>query len=134
MTAISRIRKLGLAWAVIFGVSAYALPIKPDLEKMLRQQEQAPRQYEPARAGWDGPEMVRPQEASPNPVYEAYGPASSVRAIRAALRAAATPDPVAMAAIGILILLWRVARNEQKKREQAAVIPIRPPGMEQKAA
>src|SRR5437899_5155432 len=112
MTAMGRIRRLGLAVAVLFGVSAYALPVKPNLEKILKQQEQPARQYEPARAGWDGPEMVRPQEGSPNPVYETYGPASNVRAIRAALRAAAIPDPVAMLGLGMLILLWRLARNQ----------------------
>ncbi len=123
MTALGRIRKLGLALAVILiGLNARALPVKPNLEKILKQQEQPPHQYEPARAGWDGPEMVRPQEASPNPVYETYGPASSVRAIRAALKAAATPDPAAIVAIGMLILLWRIARNERTRREAAVLV------------
>ena len=129
---MSLTRKLGLAIAILFGISAYAIPIKPNLEKILKQQEQTPRPYEPARAGWDGPEMVRPQEASPNPVYETYGPASSARAVRAALRQAAMPDPIAIAGIGMLILLWRVARNHQTQR-RAEVIPIRS-GMDQKAA
>lgn len=103
-----------LAMAIL-GAQAWAVPIKPDLEKILKEQQQTPRHYEPARAGWNGPEMVKPQESSPNPVYEAYGPASTARAIRASLRAAATPDPVALLGIGMLILLLRMVRGQGKK-------------------
>jgi hypothetical protein len=107
-------------------MACYAVPIKPDLQKILKQQEQKPRHFEPAQAGWNGPEMVRPQEAAPNPVYEAYGPASTVRAIRASLLTAAKPDPVALLGIGLLILMLRLARHERSKREVgAAVVPIR---------
>jgi hypothetical protein len=117
--------------------SALSLPVKPNLEKILKQQEQRPRTYEPARAGWNGPEMVPPREASPNPVYEAYGPASTVRAIRASLRAAATPDPVAIVGIGMLIMLLRLARQQRAQRERAAVITMGGPSInsgESKAA
>jgi hypothetical protein len=114
---------LALVVAVL-GVQAFAVPVKPDLEKILKEQQQRPRHYEPARAGWNGPEMVRPQESSPNPVYEAYGPASTARAIRASLRAAATPDPVALLGIGMLILLLRVVRSQGQRK--AAVVAIGP--------
>ena len=107
------------------GAQVWAVPIKPDLEKILKEQQQAPRHYEPARAGWNGPEMVKAQESSPNPVYEAYGPASTARAIRASLRAAATPDPVALLGIGMLILLLRMVRA-QGKRKAAVVVISRP--------
>jgi hypothetical protein len=128
---------IGLTLLIFLTVSGgYAVPIKPDLQKILKQQEQKPRHYEPAQAGWNGPEMVRPQEAAPNPVYEAYGPASTVRAIRASLSMAAKPDPVALLGIGLLILMLRLARQERSKRARAAVaFPIRvEPKRERRAA
>jgi hypothetical protein len=124
MTAMQWARQFGLTLAVLFAINAFAVPVKPDLEKILKQQEQRQRHYEPARAGWDGPEMVRAQDASPNPVYEAYGPASTARAIRASLRAAATPDPVAILGIGMLILLLRLARHQRTQRQMAAVVVL----------
>jgi len=106
----------------MLGVQAFAVPVKPDLEKILKEQQQRPRHYEPARAGWNGPEMVRPQDSSPNPVYEAYGPASTARAIRASLKAAATPDPVALLGIGMLILLLRVVRSQGHRKASVVVM------------
>jgi len=119
------LKPIGLILVLAGTVSGYGAPIKPDLQKILRQQEQKPRHYEPAQAGWNGPEMVRAQDAAPNPVYEAYRPASTVRAIRASLAAAVKPDPIAMLGIGLLILLMRLARHEQKKQDRAALVPIR---------
>lgn len=122
-----RLNLAGVMLLVFTAATCLAVPIKPDIQKLLKQQEQKPRHYEPAQAGWNGPEMVRAQEASPNPVYEAYGPASTVRAIRASLLTAARPDPVALLGIGLLILMLRLARHERSKRDRAAVVvPIRP--------
>ena len=120
-----------MRWAKHFGmwfalaVTASAVPVKPDLQKILQEQSERPKYYEPARAGWNGPEMMRPQEAAPNPFYEAYGPASTVRMIRASLAEAAMPNPAAMAAIGLLILLLRYSRSRRLQRGQARVVPIR---------
>ncbi len=128
---------LVLITAILFSMGAFAIPVKPDLEKILKQQEQKPRHYEPARAGWNGPEMVRPQDSAPNPVYEAYGPASTARAIRASLRAAATPDPVALVGIGMLILLLRLVRSQGKKQRAEVRVLGRKPELvpqERKAA
>ena len=118
----------------IVGVQAWAVPSKPDLEKILKEQQQTPRHYEPARAGWNGPEMVKPQESSPNPVYEAYGPASTARAIRASLRAAATPDPVALLGIGMLILLLRVVRAQGRRKAAVVMLPRTDVAQERRAA
>src|SRR4051812_9271120 len=118
------LKPIGLMLLLMAAIGASAVPIKPDLQKILKQQEQKPRHYEPAQAGWNGPEMVRAQEASPNPIYEAYGPASTVRAIRASLAAAATPDPMALGAIGLLILMFRWTRQQRTKNMRATVIPI----------
>ena len=120
---------------VVLGMAAYAVPIKPDLQKILKQ-SQRPKYFEPARAGWNGPEMVRPQDASPNPIYEAYGPASTVRMIRASLVAAVMPNPAAIALIGALIVLLRFTRQRRLRRENTVVVPIRSvsPVQEQRAA
>ncbi len=112
-----------------------AVPIRPDLGKLLKQQDQRNRHFEPAQAGWNGPEMQRAQDVSPNPVLEAYGPAATVRSVRAALMAAAIPDPKAVVAIAVLIILMRIMRQMQDRRK-AAVIPIRSslPDEERRAA
>ena len=134
-----RITQFGLLLAltiVSFSVS-FAVPIKPNLEKALQQQEQRRRNFEPAHAGWNGPEMQRPQDVAPNPVLEAYGPAATVRSIRASLVAAAIPDPKAVIAIAIIIILMRVIRNLRERRQQkATVVSIRsaPSEQEQQAA
>ena len=101
-----------------------AIPIRPDLGKMLKQHEQRNRQFDPAQAGWNGPEMQRLQDVAPNPVLEAYGPAATARSVRAALMAAAIPDPKAVVAIAVLIILMRILRQVQDRRK-AAIIPIR---------
>jgi hypothetical protein len=119
------IKQFVLPVAVLFALGSFAVPIKPDLQKILKQQEKQTRPFEPAHAGWNGPELQKPQVASPNPVYEAYGPASTARAIRAALAAAATPDPIAILAIGLLILMLRYTRHQRANRERAVVVPIR---------
>jgi len=125
-----RIKRFGLAVALLttlcLAVSALAAPVKPDLQKILNQQEQQRRTYEPAQAGWNGPEMQRPQDVSPNAVLEAYGPAATARSIRAALSAAAIPDPKAVVAIAVLIVLMRIMRQIRERREEKrVVVPIR---------
>lgn len=126
---MSRVKPFGLALALIaifFATgAAFALPVKPDLKKILNQQERGKRSYEPAQAGWNGPEMKRPQDGDPNPVLEAYGPAATARSVRAALVAAAVPDPKAVAAIAVIIILMRVMLQIEERRKQGAVVPIR---------
>lgn len=106
---------------VAFVSGAYAVPVKPNLEKILKQEEQQQRHFEPARAGWDGPEMIRSRNATANPVFDTYGPAATVRAIRSSLLAAATPDPEVLTAIGILIVVWRIVRKERDRRRKLHV-------------
>lgn len=99
------------------------------LLEILRQKQDRPGHFEPARAGRNGPETAL------NPVYEAYGPAFSVRAIRAALVAAATPGPLSIGATGVLILMWRYNRKQRIQREHASVMAMRGAGpVEEKKA
>lgn len=126
-----RITYFGLAFALLaalcFTGTALAVPVKPDLEKILKQQERRNRSFEPAQAGWNGPEMQRPQDVAPNAVLEAYGPAATARSVRAALMAAAIPDPKAVVAIAILIMLMRIMRVIQERRGKTlAIVPILP--------
>lgn len=138
---MSRVKQFRLAIALLatlsFAGAAFAVPVKPDLEKILNQQEHRRRTFEPAQAGWNGPEMQRPQDAAPNAVLEAYGPAATARSIRASLMAAAVPDPKAAIAIAALIILMRIMRQVQERRKRlAAVVAIRPasPEEERRAA
>jgi hypothetical protein len=114
--------QLGLLVTLLIGVTAMAVPIKPDLKKILEQQQERPVHFEPARAGWNGAEVTPASGTTRNPVYEAYGPASTVRVIRTTLIAAATPDPLSIFAIGILILCWRYVRRQRIEREQAKIV------------
>jgi hypothetical protein len=123
------IKQIGLAVLFLsflgFAATAFAVPVKPDLEKILKQQEQRNRSFEPAQAGWNGPEMQRAQDASPNVVLETYGPAATERAVRAALAAAAIPDPKAVIAIAGLILLMRIMVQAQtRERRRAPVVAM----------
>jgi hypothetical protein len=135
------IKQFGLAAALLgllsFATVAFAVPVKPDLEKILKQQEQRDRSFEPAQAGWNGPEMQRPQDTSPNVVLETYGPAATERAVRAAIAAAAIPDPKAVMAIAVLILLMRIMMKvQEREKRRAPILAMRTvaPVKERKAA
>lgn len=136
---MTRIRQFGLVLALttVCVSASFAVPVKPNLEKTLQQQEQRRHTFAPAQAGWNGPEMLRPQDASPNPILEAYGPAATARSIRSSLVAAAIPDPKAVIAIAVIIILMRVIRTQRERREQKGnVVAIRAATQqpEQKAA
>ena len=77
-------------------LSLGATPIKPTLKELLKQVERPATTYIPARVGWNTPEK---QPAYFNLALEQYGPQATVRAVRASLKAALTPDPIAMAAL-----------------------------------
>jgi len=113
---------LALILVTVFVAPCSATPIRPDLHKLL--QEEKPRSFAPARAGWNGPEM-RPAQGTLNPTLEAYGPAATARAARASLLAAVIPDPKAVIAIGTLIVLLRVLRQQKLRRKSATVMAIR---------
>jgi hypothetical protein len=107
-------------------VDAKATPIQPDVKQVLHQQEQGPVvPFAPARAGWNGPEAAPAAQASPNPVLEAIGPAASDRAVRASLLSAVVPDPRAIAAIVLVILLLRRMSRTSKAAARAQV-PVAP--------
>ena len=115
------IRFLATALLAVFAAlgGASATPIRPDVQKLLSQPQDAPPQFVPARAGWNGPEMVKAQ-APTNLLLETFGQAGSARAVRAALLAAAIPDPRAVAAIVVMIFALRGMRSARLRRTQQA--------------
>jgi len=90
-----------------------ATPIQPNLEKLLQESEKPPLDFPAARAGWNGPEMMRNSNALFNPELEALRSGPSPRTVLAALAAAATPDPRAVAGLVALIFLLRRARRNR---------------------
>ncbi len=98
---------------------AEAMPIKPDVRKVLEQPNPAPTQFAPARAGWNGPETARSTQGF-NSTYNQFGPTGTARAVRSSLMAAALPDYRALAAIALIILLLRRMRKARRKAELAA--------------
>ncbi len=94
-------------------LDAHATPIRPDIRKIISEQQQSTAEAMPARAGWDGPEMP----ATPLATGLAT-PDGLARAERAELFAAATPDPRAILGIAALIFLLRLLKQRDEKRVQ----------------
>jgi hypothetical protein len=94
---------------------AGATPIQPDVRQLVEQQQEPPPKFEPARAGWNGPET-----ASGSSLPLELTRAAQTRAVRRALAIVVTPDPRALAMILLLIVLLRKLRE---KRETPALAP-----------
>jgi hypothetical protein len=103
---------------------ANATPIEPTVKELLKQVERPATTFIPARVGWNTPEK---QPAYFNLALEQYGPQATVRAVRASLKAALTPDPVAMAALLFcaFALRWMRLRKEQvQENAEVAVVEV----------
>ena len=92
--------------------AAAATPIQPDIEKLLSRPHSEQQWFEPARAGWDGPEAEASGPLRTSLVLEEFGPVETARLARSSFLAAAVPDPRVWACLCALILLLR-------KRERA---------------
>ena len=105
-------------------IDAEATPIRPNIRKLVTQNQSAPPPASPARAGWDGPEM-RPVDGRTNPALD---PAVTLRSNKAALITAAVPDPRAVLAVIVVIFLMRGLRKIQEKQETTAatVVTVEP--------
>jgi hypothetical protein len=104
---------LFLLLATLAQGSAQATPIRPDVKQLTEQPESAPPKYEPARAGWNGP------ETSPAVLARMEARAAQTRAVRQALAVVLTPDPRALAALLMAIVVLRKLR--QRREAQVAV-------------
>lgn len=110
MTRVLLVLGLATLWLVFAG-NAQATPVEPDLKEMLAEPpRQEAQKFAPARAGWYGPETPR---AAPHPELESFSAATTRRAAKAALKAAAVPHPLAVAGIVGMIFLLRRMRTLQ---------------------
>lgn len=109
---------LGLAmFCLLLGANAHATPVTPDIQQILAQPHTSPQPFPLARAGWNGPETPPSPQVAPNRVLETFGVAAQRREIERGLRAAAIPDPRAVAAIltAIVVLRWARHRPSQPR-------------------
>ena len=97
-------------------LDADATPIRPDIRKLVTENQATSPKPGPARAGWNGPELpVRDTSANP-----ALDPAVTLRSNKAALMTAAVPDSRAVMAVFVVIVLLRILRSIQEKEQRAA--------------
>ena len=112
---------------IFFVLPAFGTPIHPDIKKLIKEAQQPPVQYQPARAGWNGPESTPPNEI--NPAYESILAMDSPAGVRNQMLDLATPYWPTWLAFGLIILLLRLLRADQKNRRQVGVpipFPARP--------
>ena len=104
-------------------VDADATPIRPNLRKLISAMDGSQAKAQPARAGWDGPEMPRNDLARVSPALD---PAVTLRANKAAILAAAVPDYRAVLAVVLIIFLMRMLRHIQaeQRRKLATVTAV----------
>jgi hypothetical protein len=127
--AVVKISALALAAVTVFGLllgSAQALPIEPDVKKLLDEAQQPPPAFIPSRVGWNGPETA--VKGSERERWEAaVGPvvvAEQQRRFRNTLREVFVPEPQAVVAIIAVIFLLRRLRS--LREQQQAVLAQRP--------
>ena len=103
-----------------------ALPIEPDVKKLVEEAQQPPPLFIPSRVGWNGPEKAA--NASARERWEAaIGPvlaAEQERRLRNTLRDIFIPEPRAIAAIVAIIFLLRRLRS--LREQQQTVIAEQP--------
>jgi hypothetical protein len=105
----------------VLAAAAAATPIQPDLEKLLSKPHSEQQRFEPARAGWDGPETESSGFSRPASFFlRNFGPAETARAARASFLAATVPDPKIWACLCALILLMRRRNRATPKPVEAS--------------
>ena len=121
MTGRGLLKRIGLALAITAGffvfvfvvVDATAMPMRPDLQKLLAEPPETATGFVPARAGWHGPEMsASVPSATRAPLEESAG----TQPVRASLLAALMPDYRLLLPIGLAILLLRLVWRPAKAR------------------
>ena len=105
---------------LVLAAVAAATPIQPDLEKLLSKPRSEQEWFEPARAGWDGPETESSGFSRSALALRNFGPAETARAARASFLAAAVPDPRIWACVCVLILLLRRLKRATPKPSEAS--------------
>jgi hypothetical protein len=112
-----------LIFLVLSAVQSPATPIKPDLQKLLRQSQQNEQPFIPARAGWSEPAGTA--NLTRNPVLESISEEHMRQEFRDLLITVATPDPWFVVALVTLVLLMRKLRAlEAARAREAAALTV----------
>ena len=129
-----------LVWGLAAFASMFLLvadgnstPLRPDIRKLVAQPSETV-QFAPARAGWDGSETGRNSLSATDPAAAEFSLAATQRATRAALLAAAVPDPRAVVAIVAAILMLRLLRHTHQRQASRSDVIVLPSPPEEKAA
>lgn len=131
MTRTGLVAALGmLIFLVLSAAESQATPIKPDVQKLLRESQSTQKPFIPARAGWSEPSSAT--TVVRNPVLESVVGDHVQQEFRETLTAVATPDPWIVLALATLVLLMRSLRAIEAKRNRMAQVavlsePAKPP-------
>ena len=97
---------------IAFTPAGHATPVEPSLQEILAHPPAPPQPFPPARAGWKGPETPPSPQMAPHPILQTFGVEAQRQQFERALRGAATPNPLALAAILTAILVLRRSRQQ----------------------
>lgn len=111
-----------LIFLFISAASSQATPIKPDVQRMIRESQQSQKPFIPARAGWTEPTSTT--AALHNPVLESLKGDNARQEFRETLALVATPDPWLVIALVTIIVLMRKLRLIEESRKRAALVPV----------
>lgn len=112
-----------LAFLMMADAKGHATPIRPDVRQLV-DQPQTPPKFEPARAGWKGPETTTAAGLPLDLTREAQS-----RAVRHSLWAVLTPDPKAIVAVVVLIFFLRRMRQQRRDQDRPSR-PVESPDVE----
>jgi hypothetical protein len=122
-----------LLFAFVFCGQAFALPMKPDIQVLLKEAQRPQEHFVPARAGWNGPEE-KSAGAVPNLTYDALRAEPTPAEMQQRFFALALPDWRILTVICGLIFAMRMLKTSQR-RPLAPVIsfPAAAPALEEAA-
>ena len=123
-----------LIFLMLSTVESHATPIKPDVQKLIRQSQPSSQPFIPARAGWSEP--TASSSALRNPVLASMTDDHMRQEFRETLATVATPDPWIVLSLATLILLMRKLRSieAQRNRARIAVLVVEPAAQQPRLA
>jgi hypothetical protein len=106
-----------LIFLVLSSVESQATPIKPDVQRLLKQSQQNNQPFIPARAGWNG--HLASASKPNNPILESISDDHMRQEFRETLATVAIPDPSFVVGMLALIFLMRKLRSMDVRRKRA---------------
>jgi hypothetical protein len=97
-----------------------ATPIEPTAKQLVQELERPAVKFVPARVGWTTPKA---RSAEFSLALEQYGPQATERAVRASVKVALAPDPIAMAALLFCAFALRFIVMRREQTQKPAVLP-----------